>query len=82
MNLGFAPIPTTIAIITFAVTLAATRMVSLGSILAAAAFAIALWTLPGNPITVQLIGTLVALIVIIRHRENIKRIIAGNESKL
>ncbi len=79
--LGLAPIPTQIAIITFAITLAATRMVSLGSILAAAALAIALWLLP-NSLPIQIIGTLVALIVIIRHRDNIKRILAGNENKI
>ena len=79
--LGLAPTPMAIAIVTFAITLAATRMVSLGSILAAAALAVSLWILP-NEIAIQVIGTLVALIVIIRHRDNIKRILAGNESKL
>jgi glycerol-3-phosphate acyltransferase PlsY len=79
--LGLAPVPTGIAIATFAVTLAISRMVSLGSILAAVALAVALWVIP-NSLPVQIIGTIVAGIVVVRHRDNIKRILAGNESKL
>lgn len=80
--LALAPIPTTIAITTFAVTLAATRMVSLGSVLAAIVLTIALWATPDHPLPTRIIGTFVPMIVIIRHRDNIKRIIAGKENKL
>ena len=80
--LGLTPIPMAIALTTFTITLAATRIVSLSSILAAAALAAALWLTPNNPLPIQTIGSLIALIVIIRHRDNIKRIATGTENKL
>lgn len=78
---GLTPIPMGVALLVFMLTLAASRMVSLGSILAALALAISLWVLP-HDMVIRMIGTGVALIVIIRHRDNVKRIVSGTESKL
>lgn len=87
--LALTPIPMIIALTTFAITTAATRMVSLGSILGAIALILTLWTIPlllpnaaPSHLPTQTLGTLMALIVIIRHRENIKRIKEGTENKL
>lgn len=57
-----------------------TRYVSLGSILASVAVPAASWIL-GYPPVVCAVVTLLGLFVIIRHRENIKRLIAGTESR-
>ncbi len=67
----------------FFVTLFATRFVSLGSMLGAVAFAVALWRWsPGgfaNPRV--MLGTLLALVVIVRHKDNISRLLKGQESR-
>lgn len=62
------------------VTFYTTRYVSLGSILAAVAVPAASW-IRGNPLALNLVVTALGLFVIIRHRENIKRLLAGTESR-
>lgn len=62
------------------VTFYATRYVSLGSILAAVAVPLASW-LRGNPLVLNVVVTALGLFVIIRHRENIRRLLAGTENK-
>jgi glycerol-3-phosphate acyltransferase PlsY len=62
------------------VTFIFTRYVSLGSVLAAVAVPAASW-LRGNPLPFNLVATALGLFVIIRHRENIKRLLAGTESR-
>lgn len=57
-----------------------TRYVSLGSILAAVAVPAASW-LGGNLLVLNIVVTAVGLFVILRHRDNIKRLIAGTENK-
>ncbi len=61
-------------------TFALTRYVSLGSVLAAVAVPTASW-LRGNPLPFNLVATAIGLFVIVRHRENIKRLLAGTETK-
>jgi glycerol-3-phosphate acyltransferase PlsY len=58
----------------------ATRYVSLGSILAAVAVPTSSW-LRGNPLPLNIVATAVGLFVIVRHRENIKRLLNGTEHK-
>lgn len=67
---------------TFLVTLAATRYVSLASVLAAAVlpFAVA-GTPPGSKPLVVLTAAL-ALLAIARHRANLQRLLAGTENRL
>jgi glycerol-3-phosphate acyltransferase PlsY len=62
------------------ITFYATRYVSLGSILAAVAVPAASW-IRGNPLPLNIVVTILGLFVIIRHRENIKRLLAGTENK-
>jgi glycerol-3-phosphate acyltransferase PlsY len=57
-----------------------TRYVSLGSVLAALAVPGASWLLK-NPLPLNLVATALGLFVVIRHRENIKRLLNGTESK-
>ena len=57
-----------------------TRYVSLGSVLAAVAVPLASWLFK-NPLPLNLVATALGLFVIVRHRENIKRLLNGTESK-
>ena len=66
----------------FVLTIALTRFVSLGSVLAAAAFAAGFLILHrGDPLTCVL-AVAAACFVIFRHRGNLVRLIKGTESKL
>jgi glycerol-3-phosphate acyltransferase PlsY len=76
-----APLATAIAVLVFVGTIAATRFISAGSIAGALALPVAAASgnLP-NPIVV---GTLLAAaIVIVRHRDNVSRLIAGTERRI
>ena len=58
-----------------------TRYVSLGSIVAAIVAAATGWYLQ-YPVPYAVFGTLAGFFVIIRHKDNIKRLIEGTESKI
>ena len=71
------------AIALFAIVCGITRYVSLGSILGAASFPVFAWFMVSGPkpaffIAVQAI---VALLIIIKHHPNIRRLLAGNENR-
>jgi acyl phosphate:glycerol-3-phosphate acyltransferase len=66
----------------FLLIVAATRYVSMGSVLAAAAFPVLTWVLQEYVEPVQLILiALASLLVVWKHRQNIGRLVAGTESK-
>jgi len=65
----------------WAVIVLITRYVSLGSIIAAAVAAATGWYL-NYPVPYAVFGTLACLFVIIRHKENIGRLMNGTESKI
>jgi acyl phosphate:glycerol-3-phosphate acyltransferase len=78
-----APPAALAAITVFALILAISRFVSLGSILGAASFPIFAWFLvkgekPAFFIAVQAI---VALLIIVKHHENVRRLLKGTESR-
>jgi glycerol-3-phosphate acyltransferase PlsY len=73
-----AAVVTTLAV--FAVTVALTRYISLASILATGAFP--LWAyLYGEPNAVLLWGAIGASVIILKHHQNIRRLLSGTESK-
>ena len=65
----------------FAVSLAATRYVSLSSILGALAFCISFALLHWQEPVVAVIGIVIGLLAIFMHRANIKRLLDGTEKK-
>jgi glycerol-3-phosphate acyltransferase PlsY len=78
-----APKAVLIAAIIFFATVLLTRYVSLGSILAVAAFPLLAVLLPGphrSPWALACMAA-VSLLVITKHRENIRRLFAGTESR-
>ena len=74
------PIACVIGAVVWALTFFITRYVSLGSVLAAIVVPAASW-MQGNPLALNLVATALGLFVIVRHRENIKRLLNGTESK-
>lgn len=78
--LALTPLAVAIALALFAVVMFIWRYVSLGSIVAAASMPVALFLMGGSP-TVTAVTLVIAAIVIIRHHENISRLLSGNESK-
>ncbi len=78
---GLAPIPMGIALVVFLMVVGATRMVSAGSILASVALAVSVFIFLDD-LVLRIIATFVALLVIARHRDNIRRILAGTENRI
>lgn len=78
--LVLVPVSCVIGAAVWVLTFYATRYVSLGSILAAVAVPLASW-LRGNHLAINLVVTALGLFVIIRHRTNIRRLVAGTENK-
>lgn len=58
-----------------------TRYVSLGSVVAAAAFPFSSWLIYRNTLII-ILGFVIGLLVLWMHRGNIKRLVSGTESKL
>lgn len=79
--LALSPLAVGLAFVSFALTVAAWRMVSLGSMVAALVLAVVLAVTDPRP-AVALLGALVAALVVIRHRANIGRILRGEESRM
>jgi acyl phosphate:glycerol-3-phosphate acyltransferase len=78
--LALAPMATVILMVIFALVAVSSRLVSLSSIVAALAAPITLWSLSYSP---PIIGTGVffAVMIIARHRDNIRRLFAGTEPR-
>jgi acyl phosphate:glycerol-3-phosphate acyltransferase len=66
------------ALAVFMVMLWAARRVSVGSLAAAVALPIALW-ITGEPAVMIATAGIFALLIFIRHRDNLKRIVSGDE---
>ncbi|MBM4262634.1 MAG: glycerol-3-phosphate 1-O-acyltransferase PlsY [Deltaproteobacteria bacterium] len=78
--LALAPLATLVFVGVFAGVIGSSRIVSLGSIAAAAAAPIALWLLAYPPVLVGM-GVLLAVMIVWRHRGNIQRLRAGTEPR-
>ena len=81
VSLGLAPLPTLVSLAIFVVVTGLTRYVSLGSMFAVLAFPLNCLLFKESLILV-FFGSFVALVVVIRHQANIKRLIAGTENRL
>lgn len=78
--LALAPAATLVLIVVFAVVALSSKIVSLSSMIAAAAAPITLWIFSYPPFLVLMSGFL-ALMIILRHRDNIRRLLSGAEPK-
>ncbi len=70
-----------IAFVVFVIVLLAGRFVSLASISAAITLPIALWGTGASPAVLGA-GVVLAILVIVRHRSNVARLLAGKESRI
>ena len=77
--LYLTPVPLFACLIVFVVTVAYTRYISLGSILAASLFPFGVWLIEHPPAPVVIAALVAAVFIVVRHRANIVRIRAGNE---
>jgi glycerol-3-phosphate acyltransferase PlsY len=78
--LYIAPLPLVAVLLVFVVMTAWTRHISVGSIVAAGTFPLAIWMIAHPPSAVVLCALLCAVLIVYRHRENIARLRAGTES--
>jgi glycerol-3-phosphate acyltransferase PlsY len=63
----------------FVIVVAASKYISLGSVLAAGTFPFAVWLILHPPIPVVLAALLAGAFIVYRHRANLHRIRNGNE---
>src|SRR5438067_2392296 len=81
--LAFAPVAIGITFVLFVLVLAASRYVSLASIISAAAFPAIAWLLMRNNLPKAILMSMiaVALLVIAKHHANIRRLLNGTENR-
>ena len=87
MLAGLAPLPVALAAVVFAAVLAATRYVSLGSILAALSLPVSLVVLHAafgvaSPPPVWIFALVVPAFIVWTHRANVRRLLDGTESRV
>lgn len=75
------PLGMTIGLVIFGAIVAVTRYVSLGSMIAAVSLPITAVALGRSTVLIAM-SAVIALFVVIRHRANISRLLAGTESKV
>jgi glycerol-3-phosphate acyltransferase PlsY len=81
--IGLQPLAAAICLVVFLLVFMISHYVSLGSILAALAFALLLWfAFPIQTTALPVFGSLLSVVVIFAHRKNIGRILHGTESKM
>jgi len=79
--LVLSPLTVSVGVAVFILVLSLTRFVSLGSIIASCAMIPAVFILnPDNP-SVQFMICLVAVLIVLRHISNIKRLLQGEENR-
>lgn len=79
--LGLAPLPLLASAAIWAAVLKFTGYVSLASMLGAVVFPVAAWVVRPEDRYLPAIGTALALFIIFTHRSNIRRLLAGTESR-
>lgn len=78
--LYLTPLPVFAILLVFVVTVAVTRHISLGSILAAGLFPLGVWLILHPPISVVVAAVIAGGFIVWRHSANIERLRAGTEN--
>ena len=77
--LRLTPIPIAAVLVVFVIVVAVTRHISLGSIVAAATFPLAVWLVLHPALPVVVAAAIAGAFVVYRHKQNIRRLHAGTE---
>ena len=77
-----APLPLLAVLIVFVAVVAVSKFISLGSIIAAGSFPLAVWLIQHPPFEVTLAALIAGAFIVYRHKANIARIRAGTENLL
>ncbi|HXX21964.1 MAG TPA: glycerol-3-phosphate 1-O-acyltransferase PlsY [Terriglobia bacterium] len=80
--IALAPLQVVLVLVIFAFVVAIWRYISLGSIVATAAFPVLVYLMKHPPIQIVIGAAAAAAIIIARHHANIARLLKGTESKL
>lgn len=80
--LYLTPYPLLATLVLFLITVIVSRYVSLGSVVAAALFPLAVWLIEHPPVYVVLAAAIAGIFIVWRHRSNLERIRDGNEHVL
>lgn len=78
--LVLAPLPVAAVVVVFVLVVAFTRYISLGSVLGAGSFPLAVWLIVHPPLTVLAASLLSGAFIVWRHKSNIGRLRAGTEN--
>jgi acyl phosphate:glycerol-3-phosphate acyltransferase len=78
--LCLTPVPLAATLVVFVVMVAWSRHISLGSIIGAGTFPLAVWLIEHPPLIVVVAAIVSGALIIYRHRENLVRLRAGTES--
>jgi acyl phosphate:glycerol-3-phosphate acyltransferase len=77
--LYLTPAPLIAVLIVFVITVAVSKHISLGSIVAAGTFPLGVWLILHPAAPVEVAAIIAGIFIVYRHRANIERIRAGNE---
>jgi acyl phosphate:glycerol-3-phosphate acyltransferase len=78
--LYLTPVPLLTVMVVFAIVVAVTRYISLGSVLAAGFFPVSVFLIDHPPTVVLLAATIAGVFIVWRHKANLHRIHAGSEN--
>jgi acyl phosphate:glycerol-3-phosphate acyltransferase len=79
--LYLTPLPLAAVLVLFVITVAATRAISAGSIMAAGTFPLGVWLILHPPAPVLLASLIAGACVVYRHKSNMERLHAGTENR-
>jgi len=79
--LYLTPLPLAAVLVLFVITVAATRAISAGSIMAAGTFPLGVWLILHPPAPVLIASLVAGAFIVYRHKSNIERLRAGTENR-
>lgn len=80
--LAFSPLGALASVAVFGIVLYFSRYVSLGSLCGVLAFWVYIFFQPGRSVQILLLASVLALLLIISHRQNLGRLWSGTENKI
>ena len=80
--IGLSPLTALFVLLVWLVIFAASRIISLASMAAALSLPLLLWCLAGRQTVFLAFGVLIAALVFLAHRKNIRRLFSGQEPKV